>query len=148
MLFGLFERKDIRIEYVAVIPIDIIIKLDIDTFIEEDIIFSIMESLEKNPDMNGIPIRAILLIPNILSVIGEFLKFSPIIRISWYEDSWIMIPAHRNMADLNSAWIIRCMKAKIIEFMEIANIIMAICLNVDRAMIFLRSCSQLADILA
>lgn len=30
--------------------------------------------------------------------------------------------------------------------MEIANIIMAICLKVDKAMIFFKSCSQFADI--
>ena len=59
-----------------------------------------------------------------------------------------MVPAHKNMADLKRAWMIRCEKAKIIDPKEIANIIIAICLRVDRAMIFLRSCSQLADILA
>lgn len=52
------------------------------------------------------------------------------------------------MVDLNKAWIIKCVKAIISEFKEIANIIMAICLKVDKAIIFLRSCSQLADNLA
>ena len=52
------------------------------------------------------------------------------------------------MADLNNAWIIKCEKAKIIDPKEIANIIIAICLKVDKAMIIFRSCSQLADILA
>lgn len=40
------------------------------------------------------------------------------------------------------------MKARINEFSEIANIIMAICLRVDKAIIFFKSCSQFADILA
>lgn len=59
-----------------------------------------------------------------------------------------MVPAQRNMADLNKAWMIRWEKAKIIEFIEMANIIMAIWLKVDKAIIFFKSCSQLADILA
>lgn len=52
------------------------------------------------------------------------------------------------MADLNRAWIIRCMKANVTELIEIANIIIAICLSVDKAIIFFKSCSQFADILA
>lgn len=40
------------------------------------------------------------------------------------------------------------MNAKIIELIETANIIIAICLKVDKAMIFFISCSQFADILA
>lgn len=59
-----------------------------------------------------------------------------------------MIPAQRNIVDLNKAWMIRCVKASIVELIEIANIIIAICLNVDNAMIFFKSCSQFADILA
>lgn len=59
-----------------------------------------------------------------------------------------MIPAQRNMADLNKAWIIKWRKARIEDFSEIANIIIAICLRVDKAIIFFKSCSQLADILA
>lgn len=51
------------------------------------------------------------------------------------------------MADLNRAWMIRWVKARISEFIEIANIIIAICLRVDNAIIFFMSCSQLADIL-
>lgn len=52
------------------------------------------------------------------------------------------------MADLNRAWMIKWMKARIKDPIEMANIIIAICLRVDRAMIFFKSCSQLADILA
>lgn len=59
-----------------------------------------------------------------------------------------MIPAHKNIADLNSAWIIKWVYAKIIDLSEMANIIIAICLRVDKAIIFFKSCSQLADILA
>lgn len=57
-----------------------------------------------------------------------------------------MIPAHRNIVDLNKAWVTRWKNAKVVDFIEIANIIIAICLRVDKAMIFLRSCSQFADI--
>lgn len=114
----------------------------------DEIIFSIIISFEKNPDINGIPIKANLLIPKIDSGRGILLKFNPIIRISWYDDSWIKIPAHKNIALLNKAWIIRWEKARIKDLIEIANIIIAIWLKVDRAIIFFISCSQLADILA
>lgn len=113
----------------------------------EDAKFSIIASLEKNPDIKGIPIRAVLVNPIVDSVKGLLIKFISIIRISWYDDSWIIVPAHKNMVDLNKAWINRCKKAKMILFIEIANIIIAICLNVDKAIIFFMSCSQLADIL-
>lgn len=74
------------------------------------------------------------------------MKLVPILRVSWYEDSWIMIPAHKNIVDLNRAWIIKWEKAIIVDLIEMANIIIAICLNVDRAIIFFISISQLADI--
>lgn len=148
LIFDLLENVDIRIEYEAVIPIDKVINININILKFDEIIFSKIISFEKNPDINGIPIRAILFTPKIDKIIGKFIKFIPIIRISWYEDSWIMIPAQRNIADLNNAWIIKCIKARVIEFSEIANIIIAICLRVDNAMIFFKSCSQLADILA
>lgn len=74
------------------------------------------------------------------------IKLVPIFRISWYEDSWIIIPAHKNIVDLNNAWIIRWENAIIVDLIEIANIIIAIWLNVDKAMIFFISNSQLADI--
>lgn len=147
-ILDLLEDNDIRIEYDAVIPIDIVINNSIVMFILDDSIFSKITSLEKNPDMNGIPIKANLLIPKIDKIIGKFRKLILIIRISWYVDSWIIIPAHKNIADLNKAWIIRCINARIIELIEMANIIIAICLRVDKAMIFFRSCSQFADILA
>lgn len=51
------------------------------------------------------------------------------------------------MVDLNRAWMIKWKKAKVVDFIEIANIIIAICLRVDSAMIFFMSCSQFADIL-
>jgi len=103
----------------------------------EEIIFSIIISFEKNPDINGIPINAILEILIIDCINGNFILFIPIFRISWYDDSWIIIPAHKNIVDLNKAWIIRCMYANVIDIIEIENIIIAICLRVDRAMIFL-----------
>lgn len=148
LILDLLEDNDMRIEYDAVIPIDIVININIVMFILDDSIFSKITSLEKNPDINGIPIKAILLIPKIDKIIGKFKKLILIIRISWYVDSWIIIPAHKNIADLNKAWIIRCINAKIIELIEIANIIIAICLRVDKAIIFFKSCSQFADILA
>lgn len=58
------------------------------------------------------------------------------------------IPAHRNIVDLKYAWVIRWKNAILIEFKEIANIIRAIWLKVDKAMIFFMSCSQFAEILA
>lgn len=58
-------------------------KVDINIFKLDIITFSIIESFEKNPDMKGAPIKAILLTPKIVNVIGEFIKFKPIIRISW-----------------------------------------------------------------
>lgn len=69
------------------------------------------------------------------------------VRISWYEDSWIITPAHININDLKNAWVIIWKKASDEDKIEIENIIIAICLSVDRAMIFFKSCSQLADIL-
>lgn len=57
------------------------------------------------------------------------------------------IPAHRNMVDLNKAWVIKWKKASEVDFIEMANIIIAICLRVERAIIFFKSCSQLADML-
>lgn len=148
LMFSLFDIIDIRIEYDAVIPIDIIIIVDKINSSLEDIIFSIIKSFEKNPDVNGNPIRAMLVVPKTVDVNVEFIiEFDPIIRLSWYDDSWIIIPAHKNIVDLKIAWIIKWEKAIIIELIEIANIIIAICLNVDKAMIFFISCSQFADIL-
>lgn len=68
--------------YDAVIPIDIIIITYKYIFIFEYIILSKIISLEKNPDMKGMPIRAKLLTPNKVKVKGRFRKFVPIIRIS------------------------------------------------------------------
>lgn len=61
---------------------------------------------------------------------------------------WIRIPAHRNIIDLNRAWEIKWKYAILIEFNEIANIIIAIWLRVDKAMIFFISCSHIAVNLA
>lgn len=144
----LLEISVIRIEYSAVNPTDVIISIDKIHSSFDDIIFSIIISFEKNPDMKGIPINDILVIPNTVCVSGIDEEFIPIIRISWYEYSWIIVPAHKNIVDLKKAWIIKWKKARLIALIEIENIIIAICLNVDNAMIFLRSCSQLADILA
>lgn len=44
---------------------------------------SMITSFEKNPDMKGTPIKAKLLIPKIDRVNGYWIKFKPIIRISW-----------------------------------------------------------------
>lgn len=67
--------------------------------------------------------------------------------MSWYDDSWIKVPADKNIVDLNKAWINKWRIVRINRFIEIANIIIAICLRVDKAIIFFMSCSQLADIL-
>jgi len=42
-----------------------------------------IESFEKNPDKNGIPIRAMFEILKIEEVKGDNFMFNPIIRISW-----------------------------------------------------------------
>ena len=67
-----------RNEYNDVIEIDIIIIND--KIIEklDEIIFSIIESFEKNPDMNGIPINDRFEIPNIDNVIGLLFNIDPI----------------------------------------------------------------------
>ena len=83
LMLDLFEIKDIRIEYAAVIPIEDSITIDNIRFKFDEIIFSIIMSFEKNPDMKGIPIRAILLIPKIDKERGWLMKLIPIIRISW-----------------------------------------------------------------
>lgn len=132
----------------VVIPIDIII---INVRIENEldkIIISIIGSLEKNPDINGIPIKAVEAIPKEEEIIGELNIKVPIFRMSWYEEEWINTPPQRNIIDLNKAWIIKWKNANEIIPIAIANIIIAICLRVDKAIIFFISISQLADILA
>lgn len=86
--------------------------------------------------------------PSIEEGIGEFFIMDAMWRESWYDELWIIIPAQRNIIDLNKAWVIKWKNAKEIIPIEMANIITAICLRVDRAIIFFMSCSQLADILA
>lgn len=70
LILDLLDDSDIRTEYDAVIPIDSVISISIVKFKFDDIIFSRMISFEKNPDMNGIPISAILFTPRIDNVIG------------------------------------------------------------------------------
>lgn len=149
LIIYLFDNINIRIEYEAVIPTDIIIVIISKDSIFDEIIFSIIMSFEKKPDIKGNPINDIIVIPKIEDVKEVlFIKLILIIRPSWYDDSWIIIPAHKNIVDLNKAWIIKCKNANVILLIEIANIIIAICLSVDKAIIFFKSCSQLADILA
>lgn len=144
---NLLDKIDIRSEYIAVNPIEIIIIYDKMVSILNEIMFSKIASFEKNPEEKGKAIKVILVIPRIEDVIGVFIiKLFPIFRISWYEDSWIIIPAHKNIVDLNNAWIIKWKNAIIVDLMEIANIIIAIWLKVDKAIIFFISNSQLADI--
>ena len=59
-----------------------------------------------------------------------------------------MIPAVINIIDLNKACVIKWKNAIFTDPIEMTNIIIAICLKVDKAIIFFISCSQLADILA
>lgn len=70
MIEDLFVYQVIRKEYEAVIPIDRIINVNIIVFKFDDIMFSIMISFEKKPDINGIPIKAILFNPKIEETIG------------------------------------------------------------------------------
>lgn len=83
LMEDLLDNIDIRNEYDAVIPIDKIISINIRELKLEKIIFSKIISFEKNPDMNGIPIKANLFTPKIDKIIGKLMKLSPIIRISW-----------------------------------------------------------------
>lgn len=138
----------VRIEYVAVIPIEEIIKIDKICVNIDFIIISIIISFEKNPDINGIPIKAIIERPITEAIIGEFFIMLPICRISWYEEFIIIIPAVINIIDLNKAWVIKWKNAKFVFLSEIANIIIAICLRVEKAIIFFISCSQQAVKLA
>lgn len=62
---------------------DKIINVDKVKFRLDIIMNSIITSLEKNPDINGIPIKANLLIPKIDRVNGYWMKLIPIIRMSW-----------------------------------------------------------------
>lgn len=102
----LLDRYIIRREYDAVIPIDKIINIVNKHSILDEIIFSIIWSFEKNPDVNGKAISAIFVIPKDDEIRGIGL-FILIIRISWYDDSWIITPAHMNIKDLKKAWIIK-----------------------------------------
>lgn len=56
-----------------------------------------------------------------------------------------MRPAHRNIVDLNNAWVIKWKNAMEGDPIAMENIIKAIWLRVERAIIFLISFSQFAD---
>lgn len=137
-----------RKEYMAVIVIDEIINKDIICINVDLIIISKIISLEKNPDIKGSPIKAIKEIPIVEEMIGELFIIVPMWRISWYDEFMIIIPAAINIIDLNRAWVIRWKKAKLGFIKEIANIIIAIWLRVENAIIFFISGSQHAVILA
>lgn len=85
LIIILFEIIDIRIEYDAVNPNDkIIINDKIYSILYDDNNFSKIISFEKNPDLNGNPIKAIEVIPKIVDVNVEFMVwFILIIRPSW-----------------------------------------------------------------
>lgn len=83
LFLNFLDEKDIRREYEVVIPIDNIIRINIGVFVDLEIVFSIIISFEKNPDMNGTPIRAILFTPKMVKVIGYDFILSPIMRMSW-----------------------------------------------------------------
>jgi len=80
------EKEIIRIEYNEVIPIERIIKNLVNEKVLEKISVSIIGSLEKNPDIKGIPIRDMEAIPRIEEISGDLDKDVPICRISWYEE--------------------------------------------------------------
>lgn len=102
----LFDSFIIRNEYEAVIPIEIIINNVKMHFNFIEIIFSMIISLDINPDVKGRPINAVFVIPNVDEIKGVFDGFIFIIRMSWNDDSWIITPAHKNINDLKNAWII------------------------------------------
>lgn len=76
----------IRIVYDAVNPMDVIIIKERMRLKFEEIIISMIISLEKNPDVNGRAIKVILESPMIVGVSGELFINIPIIRMSWYEE--------------------------------------------------------------
>lgn len=77
---------------------------------------------------------------------GDQFELNPWDRISWYDDEWIRVPAHRNIVLLKRAWVIRWKNASKGRLIEMANMIIAIWLSVLKAITFLKSCSQLAEI--
>lgn len=79
----LLDKYIIRSEYDAVIPIDEIIMMVSKHSIFDEIIFSIIMSFEKNPEVKGRPIRAALVRPKMIEDIGILKLFFLIIRISW-----------------------------------------------------------------
>lgn len=121
----------VRREYVTVIPTDEIIKIDINWMKCDFIIISKIISLEKNPDINGSPIRAIIEIPRDEDTIGEFFIIDPIDRISWYEEFIMIIPAVINIMDLNKAWVTKWKYAILGFDSDVINIIIAIWLRVE-----------------
>lgn len=64
------DFRIIRMEYTEVRPIDITISENIKGNEKEDNINSMIGSFEKNPDMNGAPIKANLEIPKEFKIIG------------------------------------------------------------------------------
>lgn len=81
-----------------------------------------------------------------VKLINGILKLIILIkRISWWlKKLWIIIPEHKNRSDLNIAWVIKWKKARFFCWNEIDNIINPNCLNVDKAIIFLKSNSYKA----
>lgn len=139
------DNKFIRIVYNLVIKIDEIM-MNVSVEFNFDVnINSIIASFEKNPDKNGNPISAILFNPNIDEIIGVEWNCEDMFRISWYEWLWIILPAQRNIEDLKKACVIKWKNAMNKAPIEIENIIIAICLNVDIAIIFFISFSHIAD---
>lgn len=71
----------------------------------------------------------------------------PVVRRSWpWSWKWIILPAQMNRRALNKAWVIKWNRARSWRPSPRAAIITPSWLNVDRAMIFLRSVSIVAAI--
>lgn len=59
---------------------------------------------------------------------------------------WIIIPEHKNNNDLNIAWVIKWKNLNLVKLNDKIKIISANWLNVDNAIIFLKSNSKIAVI--
>lgn len=76
------DKMFIRIVYILVSLMDETINRDIIVFILDNNINSMIASLEKNPDINGVPIKANLFNPNMVNGMGEDENIDVICRMS------------------------------------------------------------------
>lgn len=101
---------------------------------------SMMASFEKNPERNGIPVKARLPMVRQVEVRGSMVWRPPIFRMSCSSlRLWIIDPEHRNNIALKNAWVQMCRKANWGWFKPMVTIIRPSWLDVENATIFLMS---------